>query len=243
LRQAIYVNGRSGSDNDASGNNTDLLRSNLRDQINTVGSNAPTAFTRGAELTEIHEKEATQGSRFLFPYWTHGYVVNSKDTLIQNPALLFNYDKISGTLLFTQDKKTVLSVDADKVRSFTVFDNLNQRYTFAPVPEIDKTHYLQVIAGGANYRIYKLIKTTFTAANFKSDGVFAEGNRYDEYRDESSYFVLDVKANHIQKLALRKKALKDAFPNDLDKLNKYMKDNDSDVDDNYLASLGDYMNQ
>jgi len=47
----------------------------------------------------------------------------------------------------------------------------------------------------------------------------------------------------VQKIALKKKAIKEAFAADEDKVTAYFKTNDSDIDENYLHDLGDYMNR
>jgi hypothetical protein len=201
-----------------------------------------TIIQQGSILPMIHTKEATQGSRYLFKDWAHGYIINAQDFLIQSPGFLLNYDKISGNLILTQDKVSAIAIDKDKTKSFTLFDSFNQPYTFALVPGIDKSHYVQVIAAGNNYNIFKLIKTKFVAANYSTDGLASTGNNFDEYADETTYYVIG-KSGNPQKITLKKKSLKEAFNDDQVKLNQYFKTNDGDIDDNYLKDLGGYMNK
>jgi hypothetical protein len=210
----------------------------------TVGAPMVDA-AQGAIFPVFHHKDDTQGSRYLFPSWVHGYVVNNKDSIVQNPIFLFDYDKIGGNLLLTKDKHAAIEIYRDLIKSFTLVDALNQQYTFTMVPDIDKTHFVQVIASGSNYKIYKLTKTKFVASNYSSDGLASTGNNYDEYQDEGTYYVLDAKTNQLQKLpSLRKKTIKEVFAKEPDKLSKFMADNsDSSIDDSYLANLGDYMNK
>jgi len=223
------------------GGNTAILRTTLQDQIDLSPNTLPIT-TQGSIMPSIHIKEATQGSRTLFKDWVHGYIVNSGDTLVQSPGFFLNYDKIGGSLLLTRDKVSTIAVYRDKVHSFTLFDNLNQASTFTMVPEIDKKHYVQVLAAGKNYQIYKLTTTKFIASNYSSDGIGSQGNNYDEYADEYTYYVAR-KGGAPQKISLRKKSLKEAFNADLPKLNQYMQTNDGDIDDNYLKALGDFMNK
>jgi len=200
-------------------------------------------MAQGAIFPVFTHKEATQGSRYLFDNWVHGYVLNAGDSVIQSPELFFNYDKMGGSLLLSKDKHSAIEVYKENVKSFTLFDALNQPSTFAMVPDIDKGHYTQVLSSGNNYKIYKAIKTKFEAANYVSDGVAATGNNFDSYEDEYTYYILNVKTNQLQKITLKKKALKQAFAADGNKADGYFKTNDADIDDNYLASLGDYMNK
>jgi len=229
----------------------DANRAALKDAIGTQmnlaqGSfNAPTQFdaSRGASMPSFMPKEETQGSRYLIKGWAHGYVVNEKGETVQNPGFLFAYDKMGGGLLLTKDQASAIEIDRDMVKSFTLYDNLNNAYTFEKVPQIDNAHYVELIASGNKYKIYKTIKTHFEKSNYSTDGVMSTGNNYDEYIDECTYYVYDVQTNAVQKVALKKKALKDAFAKDNTKVNSFMSDHSSDpIDDNYLASLGSYLN-
>jgi len=229
LRDQLILNGPDAAQSRSGGGNT--------------GKGLNVDMAQGSVFPVIHQKEATQGSRYLLGDWVHGYVVNSKDSIIQNPGFFFNYDKMGGGLLLTKDQHEAIEIYRETIKSFTLFDALNQRYTFTTVPEIDKSHYVQVISSGNNYKIYKLTKTKFEAANYVSDGVASSGNNFDSYVDEGVYYVLDVKTNQLQPLALKKKALKQVFASQADKLNKFMAANSGDIDDAYLVDLGDYMNK
>jgi len=202
------------------------------------------ALSQGSIYPVFTHKEATEGSRYLFGDWVHGYVLNSKDSIIQSPVLFFNYDKIGGSLLLSKDKHSAVAVYNELIKTFTLVDQLNQQYTFTLVPEIDKTHFVQIIASGNSYKIYKTIKTKFVAADYSTNGIASTGNAFDSFQDEFTYYILNVKTNSLQKLPLKKKAIKEVFAQEPDKLNKFMGENSgSSIDDSYLASLGDYMNK
>lgn len=226
--------------------NTANVKSTMGDEILLQNNVASQTFdaARGATLPVFNPKEETQGSRYLLKGWVHGFVINSKGETVQDPHFLFAYDKMGGELLLTKDKQSAIDIDRGLVKSFTLYDNLNNAYTFENVPEVDKFHYVQLIAAGNKYKIYKFIKTTFVKANYTTDGVMSEGNNYDEYVDEDTYYVYNVQSNSLQKISLKKKAIKESFAKDADKLSKFMSDHSSDtIDDNYLASLGEYMNE
>ena len=199
---------------------------------------------RGATLPSFNPKEETQGSRYLVKGWAHGTVINSKGETIQNPNFLFAYDKMGGGLLLTKDKLSAIEIDRDLVKSFTIYDNVNNAYTFENVPQIDQNHYVELISTGNKYKIYKAVKTTFVKSNYTTDGVMSQGNNYDEYVDEYTYYVYNVQNNALQKITLKKKAIKETFAADGDKVTKFISDHSSEtIDDTYLASLGDYMNE
>jgi hypothetical protein len=118
-----------------------------------------------------------------------------------------------------------------------------QSYVFEDVPAIDKKHYMQIIASDSKYKIYKDLGTKFIKANFVTNGITSTGNNYDEYKDESVYYVVKLPAGQPEKLSLKKKAIKTALAADADKVNKYLSENDREVDDDYLKGLLDSLDQ
>ena len=73
-------------------------------------------------------------------------------------------------------------------------------------------------------------------------GVTQHGNDYDEYVDEGDYYLV-TGGSQPQKFAAKKKALKEVFAKDVDKLNKFMSDNSGSINDEYLGKLGAYLNE
>jgi hypothetical protein len=189
-----------------------------------------------------HKLDAVHGSRYFFDDWAYGFVIDDKDSLVQYPSYLYNYDKIGGGFLYTQDTKTAMEINRDYIKSFTLFSSNGETAVFEKAPDIDKTHYVQVLASGKKYKIYKLVKTDFVKSNYSTNGITSQGNNYDEYVNSGDYYVLNIGSNQLQKFALRKKVIKLAFAAEADKINKFLTDNSADIDDAYLSKLGDYMN-
>lgn len=190
-----------------------------------------------------HQKGNIHGNRYLFDNFVHGFFINSSGDLAHAKDYKFDYDKIGGGLLLTKDNVNVMQLSWDQIKSFTLFSNKDETFTFEKAPPIDISHYVQVISSGKKYKIYKLIKTKFVRADYVNTGVTQHGNDYDEYVDDADYYVWDVQANKAQKFTLKKKSLKEGFPNEADKVNKYVSDNKGSIDEAYLSKLGDYMNQ
>jgi hypothetical protein len=214
---------------------TKLVETNSNELLPTLGD--------GGLIAPAHQKGNLRGNRYLFDNFAHGFVINSDNELIHNPGYLFDYDKMGGILLVTKDKKNITEVSWDKTKSFTLYNNTDQCFVFEKAPAIDNSHYVQVLASGKKYKIYKLIKTKFVRSDFVNNGVTSHGNDYDEYVDDADYYVLDVQGNQSQKLSLKKKSIKEDFAKDADKVNKYLSDNSGSIDDTYLSKLGAYMNQ
>ena len=187
--------------------------------------------------------EATKGNRYLFNDWVSGFVVSPQDSVYKNPVYGFNYDKIGGGLLLTQDKRRAIQIDAAKIKSFTLYNNIGQPETFEYVPEINKTHYPQLIASGPKYKIYKLTITSFVKNNYSSDGMTSTGNNYDEYVDDDTFYVMNVKTKQLQTLDLKKKSIRKVFAEEGKRLDAFFDAYDGAIDVAYLHNLGDYMNQ
>lgn len=198
----------------------------------------------GGLLPVFKYTEATKGNRYLFKDWVGGYVVSTEDSVYKNPNYGFNYDKISGALLLTQDGKNAIEIVQARIKSFTLNNDVNGRpEVFEYVPDINKKHYPQVLASGNKYKIYKLTLTTFIKNNYHTDGMTSSGNNYDEYEDDNTYYLYNVQTKQLQPFTLKKKAIKGAFGSDANKVNSYFESDDNKIDDTYVSKLGDYMNQ
>lgn len=201
--------------------------------------------TGGGMLFNIKRKEDTRGSRYLIPEgWAAGYVVDKTGNTIKNDNYSFNYDKISGVLLLTQDKRAAVEIGNDQIKSFTIYDGLSKPHLYQIVTGIDQKHYAELLSDGNTYKVYKLTSTTFKKADYKTDGLTSSGNRYDEYVDEPTYYIENVKAPGMQKVTLRSKALKKAFANDESKVKQFFDEHaEDDINEAFLVNLVDFMNQ
>ena len=237
LQVALQQSGQKSGD--ASGNSSSgALNTGITKNEMAILSN-----DMGGYLKPAHEKGDTRGSQYLFVTFVHGYLINAAGELVQKPNYLFDYDKINGNLLLTRDNKTIIEIGWDETKSFSLFASDGTRSDFEKVPSINQSHYVQVLASGNKYKIYKQISTKFVKSDYVNNGAAAHGHDYDEYVDDATYYLVDVPSNQMQKFSTRKKGLKTAFAKEADKINKYISDNSGDIDDAYLAKLGAYMNQ
>jgi hypothetical protein len=173
----------------------------------------------------------------------HGYVTSAADSIVENIHYLFNYDKIGGSLLLNKEDNTVLQIDGSSFKTFILFDGRAKAHPFVKVPAISPQRYVEVIADGPKYKIYKDLATKFHKADFATNGIASTGNNYDEYIDQNFYYLVKDGGQPV-KLQLKKKALKEAFAADADKLNKFMSAAGSgDIDEVYLKQLGEAMNK
>jgi len=227
-----------------SGSNVNTSTAISTAPIVTKDPNNPEAtIGSGGVISPSHQKGQLHGNLYLFDTFVHGFVIGPSGTLSYNPNYLYDYDKIGGVFLLTQDNKIITQVSDNQIRTIVLYSNADQRFVFEQAPDIDKIHYVQALSSGKKYKIYKLTKTRFVKSDYVNNGVTSHGNDYDEYIDDADYFVADAQGGKPQKISLKKKSLKDAFAKDADKVNKYLSDNSGTIDDAYLSKLGDYMNQ
>jgi len=215
----------------------------LQEAFKTNSSQYLAAHLNGVGSMVFTDVKETVGSRFLFNQWVHGYVMKNDGSLVQMKEVTFNYDKMAGDLYLSVTNASVMLADKDVIKSFTLFSPKGQMMTFEQVKEISKDLYLQVISSGSKYKIYKAIITKFTPSNYKTDGIVSSGNTYDEFIDEYAYFVLNLSANSLRALKIRKKDIKEVFAAEGNKLTDYMTAHNGKIDESYIKDLGDAMNQ
>jgi hypothetical protein len=210
-------------------------------KTNTATDMGPSIGINGNPV--FNNVKETVGSRFLFTQWVHGYLVKANGEILQNPTLQFNYDKMKGDLFLTENLNSAMVADKNVIKSFTLFSPQDQPVTFERMTGISADLYSEVISSGSKYKIYKLITTKFIPSDYKTDGLASTGNKYDEYADDDTYYVLNLTTNNFQPLALKKKAIKEAFAAEGDKLNNFIASHGNKIDDDYLKALGDAMNK
>jgi len=197
----------------------------------------------GGVIAPGHLQGNVHGNRYLLDNFAHGFLIDADGELVHTPGTIYDYDKMSAIVLSTADGNNVAQLSFDKIKSFTLYSDKDVQYMFGKEPSIDPAHYVQILASGKKYRILKVIKTKFIKSDFVNNGVVSHGNDYDEYVDDGDYYVLDVQSNQAKKFSLKKKGIKEAFPQDADKVNKFLSDNRGDIDDAYLGKLGNALNQ
>ncbi len=199
---------------------------------------------KGTAITSFNSEENTIGARFLFNEWVDGdSIINAQGMLINTIGFLFNYDKITGSLLSTQDKVNNMLVSSNGIQSF-VLKGMGKRYFFKHERAIDSTHFfLALVESDKNYSLYKRFATRYIASNSRNDGLIQTGNDYNEYKDVNEYYVVDESKNTAAQVNLKSKDIKTFFASEKDKVDSYFKQHRDDVvDDKFLTGLVNYLN-
>lgn len=233
---AQFIN--QGSTQSATSNFTQYLNNNL------LSSSA--AKNKGAVITSFNNEENTVGARFLFNTWVDGdSVVNTQGVLINTTSFLFNFDKMTGNLIATQDKINNMSVSPSGIYSF-VLKYGSRRYPFEHVKVIDSANFfLALVKSEAKYSLYKLLAAKFIPSNYRNDGVVQTGNTNNEYKDESRYYVADAAAGKsVEITSVKSKSIKAALPAVADKIDAFFKSHKEDaMDEAFLTKMVAYLNQ
>ena len=197
----------------------------------------------GGTLPSFSAKEETVGNRFLFDRWVHGKVINFSDSVLNKPQLLLNYDKINQSLLLFQDNKFVIEVYPEQIKGFVLSDG-NKTCSFEHLPLVANQGFVQALIKNDKYSLYKKVKTRFIKADYSSNGISESGNNYDEYRDEPTYFVVFNSGKDFRRIEPRRKSIKDALPNEANKIDLYFFHNSVEmIDEAFMIGLVNDLNR
>lgn len=196
----------------------------------------------GGLIPVYHQPTETKGSRYLMSGWSHGLVVDQFDSIINNASYFYNFDKITGDLLLTQDMQNSIEIDRLQVKSFAL-KNSEEGYIFEHVPLINNRTYFVLLSKGTKYAAYKSIKTKMVRANGQSNGLTEVGKNYDEYVDEIVYYFIDIKNKKVEQFELKKKSIREMAGTAKDKADKYFADHKrDDIDDDFIKGIIRYLN-
>jgi hypothetical protein len=180
--------------------------------IQELSRNA-SAYNKTNSFVSWHNpKDSTHGSALLFDNWPKGFILGTYDTVLKNPNLFFNYDKVTHFLYFTLDGKTFVKVETTQARELHFFDD--KQTVLTRVDGIDPRNFFQRLSdstGTHHYRLYRLIKTQLRRANYQTDGLVETGHNYDEYVDYFEYFLVMPGGREFAPLKLTNKSVRETL--------------------------------
>ena len=203
-----------------------------------IGGGGVNMYT-GAALPVFSQKEDTKGGKYLFDQWVKGTATNSYNAVVSNDTYLYNYDKITKSLLVTSDKRSMIEISKTDLNGFTFIDKNNKEIVFEKVVAIDpNTFMIQLLKDSTGYSLYKSLHTKFIRANYHSDGLTESGNNYDEYVDEYTYYILFPGGKQFSKVELKKKSIKEVLIKEEKKVKSFFAQHGSDdLDEFFLMAL------
>jgi hypothetical protein len=216
----------------------------LENAMKEMSGKAANGSNSTGTMVAFSFKDETRGTRYLFPNWVRGTVIDSASHLFNNPTFLFNFDKMNHGLLLTVDKKDVNEIEKADINSFTLTNDHGVPFVFVRISLINPTVFFQPIGeNSGDYAAYKLTTTKFVKANFKSDGMVETGKNYDEYVDNTEYYIVYNSGKEFKKVELTRKSLKKVFADNPKATAYFVQYKSHDVDENYLNYLMRALNQ
>ena len=169
--------------------------------------------------------------------------INSSNKEITGNDYFFNFDKISNSLLVTRDKKEIIEVNKESIKSMNLEEN-GVSFYFEKQDQINPDRFVQVLvkADSLKYSLYKNFNTKLKKSDYHTDGITESGKPYDEYVDEPAYFIFH--RGEMKPVTLKIKSIKNAVKDDTKKLDNFYGDHNSEeIDENYLKKLVLYLNE
>jgi hypothetical protein len=234
----------SGISNTNAQSSTVLSQSVQNNVLNNGNASAYNSNTRGPRVPVFNPKEDTKGSRYLFANFIKGKITNTQNSQLDN-GYSFNYDKITQKFIITQNEKDFFAVEDQNVKSFILYGILNDEMTFVKIPVISDNFYVQLLEGGENnYLLCKYTKTKLEKANYVSSGLIESGHNYDEFIDETIYFLVFPDGTTLKTITLKKNGIKENLCNEKPKVDNYFLENKNvPVNEAFLTGLIKVLNQ
>lgn len=198
----------------------------------------------GGAIPVFAPKNDTRGRQYLYDHWAAGSVHNEDGTLIKNEKYLFNYDKISKKLLFTQDEKSIFELDNTAIDVFTFLDN-GEEVVFKKLLISDEPEFLVMLTPSiGKFQLYKKIAAKLIKADYVNTGLTENGNNYDEFVDDNKYFINFLEDKKLENFELKKKAVLKIFLSYSEKVNNFFDmHKNAQIDERIIIDLIEFLNK
>ena len=194
----------------------------------------------GSGLNAFNSPENTKGRRYFFDEWVTGEIVSFNGKSIIGDQYLFNFDKVNNNILVTKDKKEVIEVNKDSIREIH-FTDKGVAYNFEKVAKISAFRFVEVLVKNDKLSLYKTISTHLVKANYTTNGLTESGNPYDEFVDEPVYII--CYKGEYKPVQLKFRSIRSNLKEESKKVNDFYAEHlDDEVDENYLKSIVNYIN-
>ena len=172
-----------------------------------------------------HRYEGLRGTPYFLPEWNKGQIEMVSGKHYTEAQIKFDAYRQHLILLRPWANNDSIIVNADMVKSFQFQNPEGQLFIFRRIPTIKtddeslKETYFMVLYQGKSALLKRVVKS-FKKADYKNP--YANGNRYDEFRDIISYYILKPD-NTLEKIKLTEKAIIDGLGAHEDELKAFAK--------------------
>ncbi len=150
--------------------------------------------------------EGIKGTPYLFDTWREGNIILKDSSLIKDINIKYNIytddvlylnSKSGDSLIIDRHRIDAFEIKGDSSADLLLFSDIRLK----PGSK-DKSTFARVLYNGETKLLIKYIKV-FIKADYK--GAYTAGRRYDEYTDNSQYYIM--KDNELNRIKLNKKAI------------------------------------
>jgi hypothetical protein len=150
--------------------------------------------------------EGIKGTPYLFDTWREGNIFLKDSSLIRDINIKYNV-YTDDVLYLNSTSVDSLIIDRHRIDAFEIHgDSIADLLLFRDISlkpgSKDKGTFARVLYNGKTKLLIKYIKV-FIKADYK--GAYTAGRRYDEYTDNSQYYI--IKDNELNRIKLNKKAI------------------------------------
>ena len=189
----------------------------------------------GAEIQGFDASDRrTRGTPYMFEDWQPGSVIMNNGVEIKD--LQLNYDLETQNIILKKSNTVVLQLNKAPIKNFQVGEGPGLRKYVKVTPgkaegEKDIAFYEQLTNNGI---LLKKTRKFLKKADDKR--AYAAGKSYDEYLEESFYFLENTETGAIQKIKMNNKSILKALgPSDKTVLDEFLQKNDFKVRDEASA--------
>jgi len=191
----------------------------------------------GSGLPSFMIKEDTKGNKYLFEKWVGGSVLGTNGVVYDSPKLLFNYNKMTQKLFMLLDSNRVMELSSKEIAGFTLKDGSGEYHFERLKNSTDLNFYQPAYKEEKGYSLYKLLTTKFKKADYQTNGIIESGNKFDEFVDEETYFILTPK-QELVKIDFRKKSIEKVLESESEKVKSYFSQHkDQDLNEEFVKGL------
>ena len=194
---------------------------------------------------QTYNSGEVKGSQFFFPSWTSGSVTTINNEVI-GKNYSFLYDKVRQQLFMKwKDSSVLLQAEKDQITGFTL--NTDKEYSFASASlydPLDTSNFFEVLVSNKKgYSLLKLVKATFVKADPTDMLRMREGDVYDKFVDNISYYI--SYQNGMPKIiTFKERSIEKAFPSEKVKIADYFnKNGNGSHNDNFFTGLVQSLNK
>jgi hypothetical protein len=175
------------------------------DALNGVGSNVVSTYDA--------RYKGVRGNPYFLPYWANA-ALHLKDgrTFMAVPL---KYDIHQNQVVVRRQKGDSIIINSSAINHFVINDiTIGKEYVFKQFPDLlsDQPRLKETFM-----RVFHEGRTSFLADNIKTiikadyKGAYSTGRAYDEWVDETSYYLL-LSDRKLVRIKLNKKSIMDSFP-------------------------------